>query len=247
MDNVQAARKQRRLSGRTQDRVQEQQFVEQEQDDFADDKAFVNDAMKDDPKLAKILKANVKNYQKQKRTAENLPLRRGIRSLDTTPDTLMQTSLARMTGKDETIFLNWTSRNVRHSFWYAMGGVPTMKVKKGMTPTEWDEWVSDFYTQNGRKLDGFDFDSEPDWECKDGEYSMACDAGTEDDDDPLVTALYDNSTMKTAKMPPGFDNIRESELSTVWIIESNFSKTEAHVKNIQTRACFFCCTLFAKD
>eukprot|EP00974_Lingulodinium_polyedra_P000307 28803-Lingulodinium_polyedra.AAC.1 len=61
-----------------------------------------------------------------------MPLRRGIRSLDSVPDALMREVLCRCRGCDAHVFEQWSGQHLRHAFFFAMGGKKNMVLQKGM-------------------------------------------------------------------------------------------------------------------
>lgn len=113
-----------------------------------------------------------------------------------------------------------------------------------MLPAAWNEWVESFYEQCGRRLDDFDPVEEPNWETENGEYTLLTDEDMVDEDDPLMTTLRQNETEEERPLPEGFQNIRLSQLGVEWIIDDNWSRTEACLKNVRTRKQQYCQGMF---
>eukprot|EP00974_Lingulodinium_polyedra_P039476 3786553-Lingulodinium_polyedra.AAC.1 len=53
-----------------------------------------------------------------------------------------------------------------------MGGKKGMVIQKGMMRADFFSFIDRRYEVCGRRIDNMDVSEEPDWECKDGEYSL---------------------------------------------------------------------------
>lgn len=229
-------RRARRISTRAAGDTIDLVTVQQGQLDDEADEQWVKQQIHKNPAKVKVCKAALMAIER--RAVKKVePLRRGIRTWDTVPDKMMVEVLSRIKKKPTIVFDNWDVLNVRWTFWMAMGGNPGMSIEKGMMPEQFFSYCLEWYESNGRPIDDMDVDEEPDWETKDGEYSLVTD--DPESDDPLFTKMRCRRDGTVVTLPEDF-HIFEHELGDKWQMVDPYSVTQCILKNIKSKKLQFC-------
>ena len=211
--------------------MMEKSGAAQEKEDAQSWLSEVTTAMKNDVSLLKEVRALIKKKQKSS-VAEHL--RRGVRELKDVPMYVVHKALAKMTGKDESIFANLWDDDCRWLFYMALNGhasyrLPALK----MSMEAFLDWCVERYNQQGRRLAG-DLpivEHEINWAKSVGQYGfvVADDAGP----DTVIKEIYNRIT-KASKRLPKRCRMTVKEAFTEWEIKDSYHGQTARLVEVKT-------------
>ena len=190
---------------------------------------WAHEQCKASPRVLQLCKTAISEHLKA--THDQTTLKRGFRTLLSTPDYVVRAALARMTGLDESVVRSMPTDEYRCLWYWGMRGTPSLRLPaKEMMSCEFMAWVDRLHEQGGYRIRGVRLAAEEqmNWELELGEVNFV--KPSSQDPAAPVTHIIHRPTNVTKPINPAWGVIKLGDLGVTHHIIGNYSLYDAQLK-----------------